>query len=105
MGVTNSAGPGPPAAVVVLAFLKSDHPDATPNARLCDFVREARVTPGETRAVKLCVGGLGDGALATVDEAGKAQVVPGNYTVTVGVKGGVGGDGAGAVIGTLVVTP
>jgi hypothetical protein len=90
--------------VVVLAFIGSSHPDATPNARLCDFAREAKVAPGEQRVVRLCVGSLGS-ALALVDETGAERVVEGNYTITAGVAGGVGGAGAGGVVGTLVVNP
>jgi hypothetical protein len=89
--------------VVVLAFIGSDHPDAPRNAKLCDFQREASVKPGESRTVELCVDSLGR-ALALVDVAGRQRVVPGKFTVTVGVQGGVGGAGAGSAIGTVVVT-
>ena len=97
-------GVGPVADVVVLAFVSSNHDDATPNPRLCDFAREAAIAPHETRQLVLCVDALGS-ALALVDDNGTARVVPGNYTVTVGVAGGVGGDGAGSAVGTAVVVP
>ena len=43
-------------------------------------------------------------ALALVDAGGNQRVLPGEYTITVGVKGGVGGAGAGSVVGKLVIT-
>ena len=43
---------------------------------------------GGQRGVKLCVDSLG-AALALVDAAGNQRVLPGEYTVTVGVAGGV----------------
>ena len=58
--------------------------------------------PGETRAVRLCVG---PDALPLVDDAGKARVLPGEYAVSAGVAGGVGGGGAGEVVGTIFVAP
>ena len=63
---------------------------------------DTRSEPGETRAVRLCVG---PDALPLVDDAGKARVLPGEYTVSAGVAGGVGGAGAGGVIGTIVIAP
>jgi len=98
--VKNAAG-GMPSDVVVLGFIKSDHADAPPNPKLCDFVREAAVRPAEQREVKLCVGA----ALPLVSEAGEERVLPGEYVITVGVKGGVGGVGAGSVVGKLNVAP
>ena len=86
--------------VVVLGFVKSSHPDAPRNGKLCDFARERAVQPGETRTVKLCVG---PDALPLVDDAGKTRVLPGEYTVSAGVAGGVGGAGAGSQVGTIVV--
>eukprot|EP00911_Craspedida_sp_UC1_P002910 UC1_evm2s2124 len=92
--------------VVVLGFVSSDLPDSPPNPKLCDFQREANVGVGETRTVKLCIDALGR-ALALVDAHGNQRVVPGEYTITVGVKaeGSVGGEGAGAVVGKVVVKP
>jgi len=94
--------------VVVLGFIKSALPDSAPNAKLFDFRRIAKVAPGAAAAVRLCVDALaptssGGSALALVDVGGKSSVRPGTYTLTAGVKGGVGGAGAGGVIGTIVV--
>ena len=100
---TSGAGAAPTGVasdVVVLGFVQSSHPDAPRNGKLCDFAREAAVQPGETRAVNLCVGA---NALPLIDDAGKSRVLPGEYTVRAGVAGGVGGAGAGAVVGTIVV--
>ena len=72
--------------------------------KLCDFSREAAVSPGTTRDVKVCANGL-HSALLLVDANGSQRVQPGNYTITVGVKGGVGGAGAGAVVGTVIIEP
>jgi hypothetical protein len=80
----------------------SELPDSPRNPKLCDFQREAAVQRGESRSVRLCVDSLGP-ALALVSEKGEQRVVPGEYTITVGVKGGVGGSGAGAVLGKVVV--
>jgi hypothetical protein len=88
--------------VVVLGFIGSDHLDAPRNPKLCDFVREAAVKVGERREVGLCVESLGS-ALALVDEKGVKHILPGEYTVTAGVQGGVGGAGAGSVVGTVVI--
>ena len=63
----------------------------------------AAVQPGQQRSVELCVDSLG-AALALVDAKGNQRVVPGEYAVTVGVRGGVGGSGAGSVIGKVVVS-
>ena len=87
--------------VVLLGFVQSAHADAPRNPKLCDFVRQAAIAPGAQRKVELCVGA----ALALVDDAGNERVLPGEYIVTVGVKGGVGGVGAGSVVGTLLVAP
>jgi len=103
MSVTNTGAAAVTADVVVLGFISSSLPDAPRNPKLCDFAREAAVAPGEKRGVKLCVGALG-AALALVDDAGVQRVLPGSYTITAGVKGAVGGAGAGAVIGTLIVS-
>jgi len=100
--VANAASAAMASDVVVLGFIQSKLPDSPRNAKLCDFAREAAVKPGEKRSVKLCVESLGK-ALALVDEDGEQRVVPGEYTLTVGVKGGVGGAGAGAAIGKVVV--
>ena len=86
--------------VVVLGFIASAHADAPRNPKLCDFAREAAIKPAEAREVKLCV----NNALALVDEAGNERVLPGEYTVTVGTRGGVGGAGAGSVIGRVFVS-
>ena len=83
--------------VVVLGFVRSDHADAPLNGKLCDFVRERALLPGERRQVEICV----SAALALVDDGGNERVLPGTYTVTAGVAGGVGGAGAGSVIGTV----
>jgi hypothetical protein len=88
--------------VVVLSFIGSDHPDAPRNPKLCDFAREGGVKPGEEREVRLCVDALGS-ALALVNDKGEQRVLPGEYTITAGVQGGVGGAGAGSVIGKVVV--
>lgn len=88
--------------VVLLGFIGSDHTDAPRNPKLCDFTREAAVRPNEQREVSLCVDSLGP-ALALVNDVGEQHVLPGKYTITVGVKGGIGGAGAGSVIGTVVV--
>ena len=88
--------------VVVLGFVSSEHTDAPRNPKLCDFARESSVYPGEKRMVKLCVDALGV-ALALVNEKGEQRVLPGEYVMTAGVAGGVGGAGAGSVIGTIVV--
>ena len=88
--------------VVVLGFVKSAHPDAPRNGKLCDFARERAMLSGETRAVQLCVG---PDSLPLVDDAGTARVLPGEYIVSAGVAGGVGGSGAGSVVGTIVVAP
>ena len=95
--VTNSGAMA--SDVVVLGFVKSGHADAPRNPKLCDFVRESAIQPGAQREVQLCVGA----ALPLVDDAGNARVLAGEYSVTVGVEGGVGGAGAGSVVGTLVV--
>lgn len=100
--VKNEASATMESDVVVLGFIGSSLPDSPRNAKLCDFQREAAVKPGESRTVKLCVDSLGR-ALALVDDAGNQRVVPGEYTVTAGVKGGVGGAGAGGVVGKVVV--
>ena len=104
--VVNAAGRRMPSGmvsdVVVLAFIDSKLPDAPRNPKLCDFVREAAVKPGEQRDVKICADAIG--ALALVDAGGNQRVLPGEYTITVGVKGGVGGAGAGSVVGKLVIT-
>ena len=92
--VTNS---GMLSDVVVLAFIHSDHADATPNPKLANFTRESSL--GGRRAVQLCVGG----ALPLVDDNGRARILPGEYRVTAGVEGGVGGSGAGSRVGTIVV--
>ena len=88
--------------VVVLGFIGSSLPDAPRNPKLCDFAREAAVAPGEKRSVKVCVGALG-AAIALVDASGVQRVLPGSYTITAGVNGGVGGAGAGGIVGTVVV--
>ena len=100
--VTASAGAGVGMAVdvVVLAFIKSDHSDAPRNPKLADFVREDAIRVGEQRTVLVCVG---PDSLPLVSDDGKERVLPGEYGVTVGVKGGVGGDGAGSLVGTIVV--
>jgi beta-D-xylosidase 4 len=90
---------GPASDVVVLGFVSSEHTDAPRNGKLADFVREGAVKAGEVRLVKLCIGA----ALPLVDAQGEERVLPGEYTVRVGVKGGVGGAGAGSVIGMVVV--
>ena len=59
------------------------------------------MSAGEQRAVKLCVGQ----ALPLVDDNGKERILSGEYRVIVGVKGGVGGAGAGSVIGKIIVSP
>jgi len=88
------------ADVVVLGFVSSAHDDAPRNSRLCDFVREAALQPGaQARELSLCV----NAALPLVNDAGEERVLRGTYTATVGVKGGVGGAGAGSVIGSVVV--
>ena len=85
--------------VVVLGFMESDHADAPRNSKLADFVRASAVQVGEQRVVELCVGQ----ALPLVNEQGHERVLEGEYRVIVGVKGGVGGAGAGTLIGTVVV--
>ena len=100
--VKNSAAAPMSSDVTLLAFIASTLPDAPRNPKLCDFQREAMVKPGEGRTVKLCVGSLGP-ALELVSVKGERRVVPGVYTVTVGVKGSVGGVGAGTTIGKVVV--
>lgn len=90
--------------VVILGFIKSQLLDSPRNAKLCDFHRESSLKPGEQRQVNLCVDSLGR-SLALVDQAGNQRVVPGEFTVTVGVKGGIGGTGAGTVIGKVIVAP
>ena len=100
--VTNEASATMESDVVVLGFIGSSLPDSPRNAKLCDFQREAAVKPGESRTVKLCVDSLGR-ALALVDQTGNQRVVPGEYTVTMGVEGSVGGAGAGKVVGKVVV--
>ena len=102
--VSNAATASFTADVVVLGFISSDHADAPANSKLCDFSREAAVSPGTTRDVKVCANGL-HSALLLVDANGSQRVQPGNYTITVGVKGGVGGAGAGAVVGTVIIEP
>ena len=87
-----------PSDVVVLAFLKSDHVDA-PIAKLGDFKRLSKIQVGETRSVSLCV----EKRIPLVNEHGEERILPGNYTVSAGVKGGVGGSGAGTTIGTIVL--
>lgn len=83
--------------VVVLGFISSNHTDAPRNPKLFDFAREASLYPGELRRVSLCAGE----AVKLVDSSGVERVLPGTYQITVGVRGGVGGDGAGSVIGHL----
>jgi beta-glucosidase len=98
--------------VAVLGFLQPQHQSAIdvitkklPNPQLCDFTRLAAVKPGSERKVSLCVDGLGPG-LEHVSEDGSKTVLPGEYVMTVGVKseGNVGGTGAGAVIGRVLVS-
>ncbi len=98
--------------VAVLGFLQPQHQSAIdvvtkklPNPQLCDFTRLAAVKPGDKQQVSLCVDGLGPG-LQHVSEDGSKTVLPGEYVMTVGVKseGSVGGAGAGAVIGRVVVS-
>ena len=84
----------------MLGFVHSKHGDAPRNGKLCDFVREAAIVPGERRSVRLCVGT----ALPLVDDHGHERVLPGEYVVRAGVHGGVGGKGAGAVVGKVVVS-
>ena len=98
--VSNGAASKMASDVVVLGFIASAHADAPRNPKLCDFAREAAIKPAEAREVKLCV----NNALALVDEAGNERVLPGEYTVTVGTRGGVGGAGAGSVIGRVFVS-
>ena len=100
--VTNAASAAMASDVVLLAFIGSKLPDSPRNPKLCDFQRVAAVQPGKSRSVKLCVNSPLP-ALALVDAKGNERVVPGEYTVTVGVQGGVGGSGAGSVIGTVIV--
>ena len=85
--------------VVVLGFIESSHPEAPPNSKLAAFERESRLEVGDQRVVQLCVGS----ALPLVDENGIENILEGSYRVLAGVKGGIGGDGAGATIGTIVV--
>jgi len=85
--------------VAVLAFVESDHADAPRNSKLADFVRESAVEVGEWRKVQLCV----DKALPLVDAQGLECVLEGEYRVIVGVKDGVGGAGAGTLMGTVIV--
>ena len=98
--------------LVVLGFLQPQHQAAIdvitkklPNPQLCDFTRLAAVKPGDKQRISLCVNGLGPG-LQHVSEDGSKVVLPGEYVMTVGVKaeGSVGGAGAGAVIGRVVVS-
>ena len=103
--VANVAGSDFTSDVVLLAFIASTLPDAPRNPKLVDFQRVAAVAPGETRDVLLCVNALGRGGLGLVDAEGNERVLPGTYTVTVGVSGGVGGSGAGSVVGTRIVAP
>ena len=97
--VVTVSNAGMPSDVVVLAFIHSDHPDATPNPKLANFVRESSLSG--RRDVQLCVGV----ALPLVDDDGRSRILPGEYRVTVGAEGGVGGSGAGSKIGTIVVQP
>jgi len=83
----------------MLGFIHSAHADAPRNGKLCDFARERAIRPGEARTVTLCAGA----ALPLVDDQGTERVLPGTYTLTVGVAGGIGGAGAGSTIGTVVV--
>jgi beta-glucosidase len=108
----NAAKGGMVSDVVVLGFLQPQHQSAIdsitkklPNPQLCDFTRLAAVAPGTERKVSLCVDGLGPG-LQHVSEDGSKTVLPGEYVMTVGVKskGSVGGSGAGAVIGKVLVS-
>lgn len=89
--------------VVVLGFVHSNHTDAPRNPKICDFARLAAVAPGTQRSVNLCVDALG-AALALVNQNGEQRVLPGSYTMSAGVQGGVGGTGAGSVIGTIIVS-
>lgn len=95
--VTNAASAAMASDVVLLAFIGSKLPDSPRNPKLCDFQRVAGVHPGQSRSV-LCVNSPLP-ALALVDAKGNERVVAGEYTVTVGVQGGVGGSGAGSAIG------
>ena len=96
----SNAPAGVASDIVVLGFISSAHADAPRNGKLCDFVRESNVAPGEQRTVKICA----TKALSLVDDDGNERVLPGRYTVTVGVAGGVGGTGAGSTVGTVIVT-
>ena len=100
-GAGAGAGVGMAVDVVVLAFISSDHSDAPRNPKLADFGREDAIRVGEQRTVLVCIGP--DYSLPLVSDDGKERVLPGEYGVTVGVKGGVGGDGAGSLVGTIVV--
>ena len=104
--VKNGAGARMATDVVVLGFIASQLPDSPRNPKLCDFQRESAVLPGEQRHVQLCANALG--ALALVDTSGAApveRILPGEYTLTVGVggSGSVGGTGAGGTIGKLLL--
>ena len=85
--------------VVLIGFVASDHSDAPRNPKLADFVRESALEVGEQRSVELCVGE----ALPLVDKTGHERILAGEYRVSVGVKGGIGGTGAGAMIGKVLV--
>ena len=91
---------GPVSDVVLMGFISSDHTDAPRNGKLCDFAREGAIEPGQRRTVHLCVGK----ALPLVDEHGHERVLTGEYTVRAGVSGGVGGAGAGSVVGKVIVS-
>ena len=59
--------------------------------------------PHEQRTVQLCVNAIGE-TLALVNDDGLQRVLPGEYVLSVGVKGAVGGRRAGRRVGTVLVS-
>ena len=103
VGVTNTGKGSWTFDVVVLGFITSGHADQAVNPKLFDFVRVGSVRPHEQRAVKLCVNAIGE-TLALVNDDGLQRVLPGKYVLSAGVKGAVGGSGAGSQVGTVFVS-
>lgn len=87
----------------MLGFITSSHADQAVNPKLFDFVRVGSVRPHEQRTVQLCVDAIGK-TLALVNDDGLQRVLPGKYVLSVGVKGAVGGSGAGSQVGTVLVS-
>lgn len=103
VGVTNTGKGSWTSDVVVLGFITSSHTDQAANPKLFDFVRVGNVRPHEQRTVQLCVDAIGE-TLALVNDDGVQRVLPGEYVLSAGVKGAVGGSGAGSQVGTVFVS-